>query len=110
MQIKNGVILNGLQKEMLLAIHSCEIIWLGEGRNEGVTITSALDGVHSRQSYHYTGYAIDVRTRYFTPSQIVRCVKQLNKLLGYPYDVVVEKTHIHIEYDWKKLLKEKYNA
>jgi hypothetical protein len=98
---------------------AAEAVWRNNGIEEGVTITSGLDGVHSAGSYHPFGYAIDLRTRYFADIETVNKVaKELkasiihraNRLL-YPsymirfYNVVVEKTHIHVEFEVDKGLR-----
>lgn len=101
MQCKDGVILAGLDLSMRKALIAAEKIWKELGRPEGVTITSALDGVHSAGSLHYYGFAIDLRTRYFTAEQKVAAAQALMLELPVEYEVIMEPTHIHIEYDPK---------
>lgn len=62
-------------------------------------ITSARDGQHSANSLHYVGKAMDIRTRDQPDAEIQVCASKLRDKLGPDYDVVVESTHIHIEYD-----------
>lgn len=65
-----------------------------------MTITSGRDGVHSKNSKHYTGDAIDIRTRDMSDVKKVYAMLKENvddKL----FDVVLESDHIHIEYDPK---------
>ena len=62
-------------------------------------ITSVLDGTHSANSLHYEGRALDLRTRDLTAEQIEEYATALRSGLGQGWDVVVEKTHIHIEWD-----------
>lgn len=64
-----------------------------------LVITSARDGLHSPGSYHYYGYAIDIRTRDITYDQKQYMAYELRKNLGEYYDVVTHKTHLHIEFD-----------
>ena len=64
-------------------------------------ITSAREGNHSRNSRHYSGQAIDLRTRDLTPDKIEKVRVKLQNSLGKDYDVVKEETHIHVEYDPK---------
>lgn len=67
-------------------------------RAETLTITSLVDGTHSRGSLHYVGAAADLRL----PRRHVPLIaRELGKRLGRDYDVVLEKTHIHIEYQPK---------
>ena len=55
--------------------------------------------VHSTGSLHYYGLALDFRTRYFKPGVIMKLARALRIEIGNDYDVVIEKTHIHVEYD-----------
>lgn len=98
MQIKDGVIMPGLKLPMRQAIQAAESIYKSHDRPEGVTITSALDGTHTAGSYHYYGYAIDIRTHYFTSEQISTVVIQLRDALPDPYTIIRHKSHIHIHY------------
>ena len=49
-------------------------------------------------SLHYQGKAFDLRTWHV----IEEVAKQLRTYLGKDYDVIVEKDHIHVEYDPKQ--------
>lgn len=60
-------------------------------------ITSAYDGKHSDGSYHYSGRALDIRTKHYTPEQLKRFFLLLKEELGGWYDVILEKDHIHVE-------------
>ena len=63
-------------------------------------ITSAMDGTHSEKSLHYKGLALDFRIKHLSrPDDAGRITANLRRDLGDNYDVVLEKTHIHIEYD-----------
>ena len=101
MQLKDGVILYGLDIRMRPALIQAEKIYVKYGRIEGSTITSALDGVHSAGSLHYFGRAIDTRTYYFDDETIDKVVFELKNKLGTDFDVIKEKDHIHLEYDKK---------
>lgn len=74
---------------------------------EGVEfwIASADDSGHSKGSKHYIGDAYDVRTRNmaggYLGSQAQRIYQKLRTRLAPCYDVVLEKDHLHIEYDPK---------
>lgn len=76
-----------------------EIILKVEGQKYCPTITSGKDGNHSYNSLHYQGLAIDLRTRDMKNPKMV--IKLLKKALDYELDIVLEKDHIHIEYDPK---------
>ena len=70
-------------------------------------ITSANDGKHMAGSLHYKDLALDFRTghHWATPWLTLAQVQQIAALirgsLVPDYDVVVEKDHLHIEYDPK---------
>jgi len=52
-------------------------------------------------SKHYEGMAVDLRTFFFTREEVENVATDLHAELGEDYDVVVEPTHIHVEYDPK---------
>jgi Hedgehog amino-terminal signalling domain. len=64
-----------------------------------VTITSGTEGDHAEESFHYNGLAIDVRTRDLTQQEAKGARSILEDALNQEYDVVLEKDHIHIEFD-----------
>lgn len=110
MIIKEGVDLSGLKLVMVNILPDLERIWIGHGREEGVTITAALDGAHRVGSKHYEGLALDLRTYYWTEEEQEMVYNNLlaviNLLYCDDFDVVLHKTHIHIEYDPKDNTKE----
>lgn len=70
------------------------------------TVTSVVDGRHSENSLHYEGLAFDIRTRDDGPSyeqwsNKEQIAQALRNALGAEWDVVVESTHIHVEFDPK---------
>lgn len=99
MEIKTGVSLQGLSLAMRPVLIAAENIWKKHGIKNGVTVTCGTDGTHSAGSLHYYGYAIDLRTRYFDDKTIERVLTDLTNALSHEYDVVLEQTHIHVEYD-----------
>lgn len=102
MRVKDGVISQiCVHPKIQWAIVEADSIWRRLGRTEGVTVTSLLDGHHKRGSKHYTGEAADLRIRYWTQPQRDLAVKYLVQALGNDFDVVLEPTHIHIEWDPK---------
>ena len=97
MKIKDGAIIAGLDLRMRKALIAADRIWKEYGQE--LTITCGLDGEHSAGSYHYYGLAVDCRIWNFTNEQLLMIIRDLKEELGPPYDIVLEKTHIHIEYD-----------
>ena len=87
----------GLEREMQPVLKNASAIWRKYGQK--LVITSARDGMHSGGSLHYYGLAVDMRTRYFDPIVLKEVVEELEAALGEDYDVIVHKTHMHVEYD-----------
>lgn len=101
MKIKKGASLNGLKLAMRPAIIIADEIWQSLGQE--LTITSGTDGDHSAGSLHYYGYAIDLRTRYFTQEEKFNAYCALTEELEYQgFNIFMHDTHIHIEYDRAK--------
>lgn len=104
MKLKAGASLENVSWRMFYAA----IVWDGIAREYGTegVITSAADGTHSApNTKHYAENnasglveAIDVRT-WGIPKE--EAAAKARKKLGPDYDVVIESTHIHIEYDPK---------
>ena len=61
-------------------------------------ITSGRDGVHKEGSFHYQGKAFDLRTWHVLEALNAA----LKEEFGPHYDVLLEKDHIHVEYDPKQ--------
>lgn len=97
MQIKDGVIMTGIQLEMRKVLITANKLWKEFG--EELVITAALDGTHSAGSLHYYGYAVDLRSRYFSEDDKQAIAARLQSELGSDYDVIVHSSHIHVEYD-----------
>lgn len=100
LKIKEGVDIAGIRPEMLLAINVCERIY--DQYNIDFVITACRDGKHSAGSLHYVGLAIDCRSRDIATDQLkTEIVRQMRLSLGKQFDVVVERTHFHIEFQPK---------
>jgi len=60
-QIKSGVNITGMRPELVLgAMIAYSVL---DNLGYFLTITSALEGKHSRTSLHYSGNAFDIRSR-----------------------------------------------
>lgn len=99
MQIKPGVNLEGICPEMVLAAIILSHVYNKFGYD--CTITSANDSEHMGQSLHYKGRALDFRTRDVAAGAVEKIVETAKSWLGKQYDVVLEKDHIHVEFDPK---------
>ncbi len=64
-------------------------------------VSSTYEGDHSAGSLHYAHLAIDFRTRLLKRHHVDLISLAIRDELGRDYDVVVEASHIHIEYDPK---------
>jgi len=101
MVIKEGVKINGLRTELLLGIMIADRIWKNHG-NVLVITEVYPTSQHKISSAHNTGRGADLRTFYFDDREEKEEVAQeLREALGENYDVVLESTHIHLEYDPK---------
>ena len=98
MKIKKGVTLAGIKPELMVGLFIADGVWKSLGQE--LVITSVTDSKHGKHSLHYTGFAGDLRTRYFDESEVPAVASALRDALGNSpdFDIVVEKTHIHIEW------------
>lgn len=101
--LKEGVSTRGIRPELVIAILAAKDVYDKYG--VPFIITSLTDGVHSPRSLHYAGCAVDLRTRDIRGDHAKRNVCEDIKIaLGgsLDYDVVLEKDHIHLEYQPKR--------
>lgn len=87
----------GLEKVMQPVLYNADVIWKEYGKE--LVITSARDGIHSAGSLHYYGLAVDLRTHYFSEADKYSVAQDLRDEVGNDFDVIVHKSHIHVEYD-----------
>lgn len=64
-----------------------------------VVITSGEDGTHRTNSKHYSGEALDLRTRAWTTDDTLTFMRALSRRLGSAFQVVKERDHLHVERD-----------
>lgn len=88
---------HGLSTNMVIALFIAHEVWKDQGAD--LVLRHALDGQHKLASLHYTGNAIDLRTWEIDAKL---AAKHLQHRLGPEYDVVLEETHIHVEYQPKE--------
>lgn len=100
--LKEGVSLVGLRPEALLGIQVAAGCY-GNLGCDTVVITAVTDGKHGRGSLHFVGQAFDLRTRGLMPGLVEELAKLLRDSLGAEFDVVLESTHIHVEFQPKEL-------
>lgn len=97
--LKEGVQIAGLQQKMQPAIDALEREFLRH--NLDLVITSAVRP-WDRKSKHSRGLAFDIRTYTLLNKETIASVHaRLVNELGTNYDVVLERDHIHIEWEPK---------
>lgn len=96
MKVLNGQFVEKLRPEILLALRLMDDMYAGIG--EVLLVTWCEGGKHMEGSLHYKRRAFDV-----SMGEVYRegVVERMRKVLGVDYDVVVEKTCIHVEWDPK---------
>lgn len=97
--IKAGVKLDDLRPQILLGILIASSVYGKHGLD--FTITSVSDGKHMLNSKHYVGQAFDIRTRGIRIELVYTLVEEIRVALGDNFDVVLEDSHIHAEFDPK---------
>lgn len=99
MQLKQGAQIRGMRPEMAIALVVIESAFAKQG--EHLVITSGTDGTHMPGSCHYKGLAVDIRLP-SNPENASVLVQRLKLWLPQSeFDVVLEKDHIHVEFDPK---------
>lgn len=97
LSIKRGVSVLGLQMPMVLGLQVVADVY--ENLKLDCVITSGVEGKHGGHSHHKKGLAMDFRTRNVPEWQLRTLQENLASALQNEYQVILEKTHIHIEYD-----------
>ena len=98
-KLKPGVRLTGIRPEILFALIATERAYNQAGHE--LVVTSCVDSKHSRGSLHYSGAAVDLRTRDVPPDVMQAIVAEVREALGADFDVILESDHLHIEYQAK---------
>ena len=93
MLMKLGVDISRLKRPVRRILSRIDAIYTQHG--EEAVITSTYEGNHSPSSLHYDDNAIDFRR----PQRFREIVSEIKDAIGNDYDVILEGTHIHIEYD-----------
>lgn len=96
--VETPVRMGGLRPEVLFVLL---VAWpIFERHGSDVVVTAhGPEAAHSRGSLHYVWLAIDLR-RWYLDDADAAC-QELQAALGPDYDVVLEKTHVHIEHQPK---------
>jgi hypothetical protein len=97
--LKAGVVALGMQAQMVRA--AIEVAKVYERFGVVCVMTSGVEGKHSAKSLHYQGLAADFRTRHVPNDQRAALRQAVSDALGPDFDVILERTHLHVEYDPK---------
>lgn len=103
-EFKPGVKIEGLKPVMFPLIVYASNIHFRLFNSKKMVVTSVTDGKHMKGSKHYQGLAFDVRINDKSKDEIHLFYNALAtdiNLMRNGCDVVLEKDHIHIEYDPK---------
>ena len=101
-EFKSGVKIEGLKPVMFPLIVYASNIHFRYFNPKKMVITSVTDGKHMKNSKHYQGLAFDVRINDKPKDEIHLFYDVLASDPNFrDCDVVLEKDHIHIEYDPK---------
>jgi len=95
--LKDNSIKPEFSQGMLYGLIVADQVYDSLGIRETV-VTSGKDGVHSSTSLHYSGNAVDLRTRDRTRQEQEAIRDELRRRLNEHYDVVLESDHLHLEY------------
>lgn len=97
--IKSDVVIKYMTRPMLEILEAVFMTWDKPGSSP--CVTSSFDGRHMKNSKHYSGLALDLRTNALNTGELTKWADGMRKVLGDDYDVVVESNHLHVEYDPK---------
>ena len=106
--VKNDADIRFVRDEVFLEIpRICAVFLYHSPDAYRFVVTSGCDGKHGKDSLHYIHCAIDCRIWFIKNGKQVRLTKQtqtlikkdLDKALGPDFDIVIEPSHIHIEWD-----------
>ncbi len=100
--LKPGVRITGLRPELVLALVAIERAFQEAGYE--CVVTSGIDSKHSTGSMHYSGSAVDLRTRHVPAQDLPNLVTRIRECLGEDFDVVLETDHLHAEFQPKRPL------
>lgn len=97
MLLKPGVSLSDLKRPVRRELNKLDkYFW---SKKDVLIIKSTNEGSHMPSSLHYADLAIDIGRPY--PFEEYK-IGEIIEMLGKNFDVVVEKDHIHIEFDPKE--------
>ena len=98
MRFKSGIMVGGIKPEMVVALMVIEPIL--EQYGQECVVTAVRDGKHSKNSKHYLGYAVDLRSWVLSRDNTAsNCASAIQTALGGEYFVQAESDHIHAQFN-----------
>lgn len=101
-RLKKGVKISGLRPEIILGLAIIDSILSLKGYD--TVVTSCNDGNHSYGSKHYSGLALDIRSKHIASDGLKKeFFKLFKSALGEEFDIILEnlgetEEHYHMEY------------
>jgi hypothetical protein len=97
LSFKKGVDIKGITQNGILLIYN--VAYAYEAHGYDCVVTSVCDGAHMKNSKHYEGNAADFRTwPVKTKTDLLAILETAKYRCGKDCDIIVEKDHIHGEY------------
>lgn len=97
--IKEGVILLGVSPEVVWAWSALQ--WVFRRYGYDAVVTACVDGKHMRASLHYSGHAMDIRSRDIPPLTQQKILTEGKVAIGENFDFILEGDHFHLEFQPK---------
>jgi hypothetical protein len=101
--VKNNAVIAGLMPVMLEELLP-RLSWFWDHQTRHtpeigrLVITSGREGTHSKNSRHYLGLAVDLRTRHMSKKAIYRVCSDLQEYLNDRWRVVIRSNCLHIQF------------
>ena len=102
MRVKSGKGAARLAETTAIAVMLIVVNEAYKHHGDEAVITSGIDGKHSIGSLHYAGAAWDFRTREMSPDKQLKLRDEIKSRLGDDFDVVLERDHLHVEWQPKQ--------
>jgi len=97
--IKEGANIDDCRAEILIAyITTITPVFRDHGKDALITSGSEPYKHSAKHSRHYSGDALDIRSRWFSEPEKIAILTQLQNKLGEDFVVLLESTHFHIHY------------
>ncbi len=101
MKVKQGVRLRGLTTPMLAGVMLVNSVYIEIGVE--CVWTSVNDSKHGLNSLHFSGNAVDFRTKQIPRAHLDKFLKRVKASVGVDFDAMLEfigqpQEHLHVEY------------